>query len=999
MKRKIGSLVKFVFALLLVVVFANTKCDIFAAVDRQNTETEKVNVDSSVKIASSSKYKDVDYSYLRTIKPDLTTGIDISFSSLSEMIESKSAKIQAGKYVYVKGFYKSGDGGAAVFLLSGDKNDASIEINDNLYANIQPLIYQDAQGVKWAIINILALGADPTGKIESHNAINNSIKLASLWEAGNKKIDRGLVYFPQGEFKCGDKIGAGASNVNIIGEGENTILFTDNDYRDEEGYSEFFFEVWGAKDSFIGFFQIEAREVDLYHYMRQLVILYCQNVYIYQVDTIVPQESYNAFYFEDKQYSNVCCYTGNETVTIDDCVMKQLSGTYRGANLGVLDIWSAGENNITIMNCELYGNARDEQIGFFSREDVKASVRNVNFINNTVHSVQIKYPDIIGTRTMCFSIAYATSENVENIRVAGNHFIMETDSKFMTFGAVKNCVIENNIIEVKCTYMTWSVMFDASNEDPKNIVLKNNDIFITSNENLGRGCMISGGITLEGNRVLSDVELASGVFGNEIHNNKFIFLEKIGYISANANITKNEISLFKGLGAVGSNRHQIAVYGGSKQQLEFSGNKVLDYMLSDNLEVFQSVFMLNGDVSALKIDNNEMLYPNVRYTTNGYSEATKYTDENGTYYKNALFRERTGVYTGINVKNNTFQGVEIPNGKSGFTFTNNKEIDECKTLDKNLTTAVKLYSSGKEVKEITTTSNSIDLDDVEYIALQQASKKVIWYVSTERNATVTQDGLVSRKLYGDVYVYAVPLDGSGVYGKCLIHFAKALSQKINSADSIEIQPERKYYMDYTVLPKTANQALVWTSANESIATVDVNGTITGVKEGTTVIMGTTTDGTNISKKISVVVKPLTVKKIQLSENYKYFEHNKIGSEYQLSVKEYIPENATNKSIKKWTSDNEKVATVDNNGKVKIVGPGKAQIRAYSQDEFCYGKCQVYVQYDKVKKLTVESYTNNAVSLRWDETENCEGYFIYQWNTSEHLRDVLHGAAEALRFEQ
>ena len=45
-------------------------------------------------------------------------------------------------------------------------------------------------------------------------------------------------------------------------------------------------------------------------------------------------------------------------------------------------------------------------------------------------------------------------------------------------------------------------------------------------------------------------------------------------------------------------------------------------------------------------------------------------------------------------------------------------------------------------------------------------------------ATVSQDGTVTRKMYGDVTVYAVPTDGSGVYGECTIHFLK------NTATSI-----------------------------------------------------------------------------------------------------------------------------------------------------------------------------------------------------------------------
>lgn len=191
--------------------------------------------------------------------------------------------------------------------------------------------------------------------------------------------------------------------------------------------------------------------------MRQFSLIYASDVYVDNVDMLIPEECYNCYYYEDKQYSNLCCYTGNKNITVDGCKMVQMTGTYRGANVGVLDIWSAGEENITVMNCDIYGNARDEQIGVFSTYKESAYVHNVEFINNTIHAYQPKHVEVVGNATMRFTLAYQDSHDIDNIHIAGNHFIVECDSKFMTFGKIKNCVIEDNIIELKCTYSTWSI--------------------------------------------------------------------------------------------------------------------------------------------------------------------------------------------------------------------------------------------------------------------------------------------------------------------------------------------------------------------------------------------------------------------------------------------------------------------------------------------------------------------------------------------------------------
>lgn len=977
-----------------------------AAVNQKDTDINPVTVDSTVAIADTEKYKDMDYSFLKYFSFGTAMETTESYITVAKMQED--TKLKAGQTVRTEGYYRQGDGGAACYLIASRMETGGIELANGLYANIQVDSYTDAEGTNWAVASIDQFGATGDGKTEDQDAINNAIKSVGFFVNENSstkdKYDRGLVYMPSGEYKCGNMIHVDYSNLNLIGEGDNTILFTDNDYRDEEGYSEFFFENWGANHVFYGMFRVEAREVDLYHYMRQFVIIYSQNVYVYQVDLIVPQSSYSSYYFEDKQYSNFCCYSGNRYVTVDDCTMEQMSGTYRGANLGILDIWAAGEENITVMNCDFYGNARDEQFGFFSKNDENASVKHVNFINNTIHSVQIKYPEIIGTRTMCFTIAYTDSQNVEDIRVAGNHFICETDSKFMTFGNVKNCVIEDNIIEVKCTYQTWSIVFDSDNLDKNNILVKNNQFFLTSDYGLGKGNLTGGNLTLKNNRIFSDVVLAFGVLGTEIHGNEIIFLENMSKLSTNANCTGNKVYLYKGLGSVNFNKKQIANYGGDADGVyQFNNNEIYDYQRADKLSIFQSLIMLDGDLKSLDVSNNKFYMPNTRFLSSEFSGSEKYQDFLGTYFKNNIFRQRSGNYGKITVKNNTFQSTEIPESDSVFSYSGNIGLEPAEDLTEELCSSVKILYKGEEAEELVVTEDSIDLDDVEYVAVttdedgkvteekEIFGKDIRWYTSVESMATVSEQGTVTRKIYGDVCVYAVPLDGSGVYGKCVIHFVKKAAREISLVKTdIELQPGLKYYIEYAVLPEGANQEIIWNSLNEKVATVNKNGMITAVADGTTTIVGTSPENPDIKQSIQVKVSALTVKKIELNNSLLEFKHRDIGATKQLSVSTYIPNNATNAGVKKWESSDESVATVDSNGLVKIVGSGKVTISAYSMDMTCKGSCNIYVCFPQVSGLKVTEYTNDKVTLSWEEMKGADGYYIYQWDTSASDWRVLNG---------
>lgn len=93
----------------------------------------------------------------------------------------------------------------------------------------------------------------------------------------------------------------------------------------------------GAADLYMADFSVEAREVEGWNYMRQMVFVDCDNVYTYRVNLNIPQETFSKDYFVDKQYSSLTYYSGNKNMTLDSCKLELMCSTYRGANLGVLD--------------------------------------------------------------------------------------------------------------------------------------------------------------------------------------------------------------------------------------------------------------------------------------------------------------------------------------------------------------------------------------------------------------------------------------------------------------------------------------------------------------------------------------------------------------------------------------------------------------------------------------------------------------------------------------
>lgn len=126
----------------------------------------------------------------------------------------------------------------------------------------------------------------------------------------------------------------------------------------------------------------------------------------------------------------------------------------------------------------------------------------------------------------------------------------------------------------------------------------------------------------------------------------------------------------------------------------------------------------------------------------------------------------------------------------------------------------------------------------------------------------------------------------------------------------------------TVMPENAtDKGIEWKSSDESVATVSQNGLVTALKEGPAVITVITNDGGfEATCDVTVNKKDIPVTEVQLNkETMDLME----GDEERLVVT-VKPDDATDKSVV-WESSNETVVTVDQDGLVKAVREGDAQI--------------------------------------------------------------------------
>ena len=168
-----------------------------------------------------------------------------------------------------------------------------------------------------------------------------------------------------------------------------------------------------------------------------------------------------------------------------------------------------------------------------------------------------------------------------------------------------------------------------------------------------------------------------------------------------------------------------------------------------------------------------------------------------------------------------------------------------------------------------------------------------------------------------------------------------------SAEETSIYVDGTIDLDAVVKPDDAtDKTVVWTTNNESVATVDANGIVTGISEGTVTITATTngTDesGTQLKGRCRVTVSPapivpVAVTGIKLSSSSVTISEN--DGTYLIAT--ISPQNADNKAIT-WASENESIAIVDENGFVRAISEGTTRVTVTTEDGGYVATCLVTV---------------------------------------------------------
>ncbi|MBR3450241.1 MAG: Ig-like domain-containing protein [Bacteroidales bacterium] len=160
----------------------------------------------------------------------------------------------------------------------------------------------------------------------------------------------------------------------------------------------------------------------------------------------------------------------------------------------------------------------------------------------------------------------------------------------------------------------------------------------------------------------------------------------------------------------------------------------------------------------------------------------------------------------------------------------------------------------------------------------------------------------------------------------------------------------------TVLPEDASDKTVtWSSSNDRIVRVSANGEITAVAEGTCTITATAGEK-SASCQVTVVIPSSGVVLNKTKLNLWIHETEKLTATV-------LPIDVTDKTVT-WSSDNEAVATVSQDGTVTAVGAGTCNITAANggKSANCEVTVKIPVESVSLDKKEITMYVDSTVTL-------------------------------------
>ena len=287
------------------------------------------------------------------------------------------------------------------------------------------------------------------------------------------------------------------------------------------------------------------------------------------------------------------------------------------------------------------------------------------------------------------------------------------------------------------------------------------------------------------------------------------------------------------------------------------------------------------------------------------------------------------------------------------------QVDNIKaTCDVSVTVPIESITLNKS--ELTLYKGESETLVATIVPTDATENNITWGTLNSHIAAVDSNGKVTAIGGGKTTITAKA--GSKVTS-CIVTVIAPVESITLNRTNITLGEGESVTLKATVIPKDATDGTVtWYSSDESIATVDQNGTVNAIKQGAATIVAKAGDK-QATCALTVIKKVESIALDQTSLTLL------VGETTTLTVT-VLPEDATDKTVT-WRTYDSRVATVEN-GIVKAIGVGATTIIA-SVGQFSVS-CSVHVLKDSADGVLAGFYGGEYEMI--DEVVQPGGYLSF-----------------------
>lgn len=272
----------------------------------------------------------------------------------------------------------------------------------------------------------------------------------------------------------------------------------------------------------------------------------------------------------------------------------------------------------------------------------------------------------------------------------------------------------------------------------------------------------------------------------------------------------------------------------------------------------------------------------------------------------------------------TFQVLDdVPVGKLNFNSTILLSDTDAGSLDytyvDNTDLSVVIPVTGVSLNKTSTTIGRGETETlIATVEPDGTGSTVEWESSNPSVAAVDQNGKVTAVSAGNATITAT---AGGKSASCKVTVNVPLKGITITGNQTSIRKGTTTQLSVSFDPEdtTDSKELIWSSDDPGIASVDQNGLVTAIADGTTIIRAR---AGSVEGTYSITVEEVPLQSISIKDETTIHR----GETETLQVT-YVPENTTDDRTVIWTTSDPTIATVDGSGTVSAVEKGQAVITA------------------------------------------------------------------------